>query len=94
MKQAPDGSGIEKGKAENGLIECAFTPEANIFVLVSTPYLLEPLNIEVPPHATVEYVKYEAQRHLALEEDPDQSLAQGRQILNNQEQLRYVFLCG
>ena len=94
MKQAPDGSGIEKGKAENGLIECAFTPEADISVLVSIPYSLQPLNIQMPPYATVEHVKYEAQRRSTLEKDPDQILAQGRQILNNQEQLRYVFLCG
>ena len=94
MKQAPDGSGIEKGKAENGLIECAFTPEADISVLVSIPYSLQPLNIQMPPYATVEHVKYEAQRRSTLEKDPDQILAQGRQILNNQEQLRYVFLYG
>ena len=92
VRKAPNGSGIEKGKAENGVIECVFTPEAKVSVLVSTPYLLEPLNIEVSPYATVENVKREAQRCLALEEDPDQILSRGTEILENEQWLRYMML--
>lgn len=88
-KLAPAGSGIQEGRPENGLISCVFTPEARISALVKSHVLPEPIKIEMPPHATVREMKQEAQRRLGLKEDLEQILSKDRQVLNNDQVLRY-----
>ena len=83
MAKAPGGSGIERGRDENGLIECVFTPEADIPVAVSTRDRLEPVQFQMSPSATMQDVKLEAQRRLGLKEDADQLMACESRFLHN-----------
>ena len=85
VKTAPKGAGIEPGRAENGIVKCVFTPEAFLNIPVIIPESFQPLNINMPPSASVGDLKREIQHHLNVAEDPDQVLcaAEGKILLNS-----------
>lgn len=90
VKTAPKEAGIESGRSENGVVKCLFTPEAflNIPVLISSS--LQPLDMNMPPSATVGDLKREVQSHLGRGLDPDQVLVLSNQVLSNCMRLRSV----
>ncbi len=88
VKTAPEEAGIESGRPENGVLKCLFTPEAflNIPVIVSSLPL--PLDMNMPPSATVGDLKREVQRRLNASDDPDQVLCSDNTFLLNSFALR------
>lgn len=90
VKTAPKEAGIESGRSENGVVKCLFTPEAflNIPVLISSS--LQPLDMNMPPSATVGDLKREVQSQLGKGLDPDQVLVLSNQVLSNCMRLRSV----
>ena len=85
VKTAPEEAGIEPGRAENGIVKCVFTPEAFLNIPVIIPELPRPLNINMPPSASVGDLKREIQHKLNVAEDPDQVLcaAEDKVLLNS-----------
>ena len=90
VKKAPKKAGIESGRSENGVVKCVFTPEAflNIPVVISSS--LQPLDMNMPPSATVGDLKREVQSQLGKGLDPDQVLVLGNRVLSNSRRLRSV----
>ena len=90
VKTAPTEAGIESGRSENGVVKCVFTPEAFLDIPVVISSLTQPLDMNMPPSATVGDLKHEVQSKLNQELDPDQVLALGNQVLSNFMRLRSV----
>ena len=90
VKKAPKEAGIESGRSENGVVKCVFTPEAflNIPVVISSS--LQPLDMNMPPSATVGDLKREVQSQLGKRPDPDQVLVFSNRVLSNWTRLRSV----
>ena len=85
VKSAPKKAGIEPGRPENGVVKCVFTPEAILHIPVTIPESPQPLNINMPPSASVGDLKREIQHQLNVAEDPDQVLcaAEDKVLLNS-----------
>ena len=85
VKTAPEEAGIEPGRAENGIVKCVFTPEEFLNIPVIIPGSPQPLNINMPPSASVRDLKREIQHRLNVAEDPDQVLcaAEDKVLLNS-----------
>ena len=83
VKSAPKEAGIESGRPENGLVKCVFTPEAFLNIPVITSDSSQPLNVSIPPSATVGELKHEVQSQMEVRNDPDQVLALDEKVLPN-----------
>ena len=83
VKTAPKEAGIESGRPENGLVKCMFTPEAFLNIPVITSDSSQPLNVSIPPSATVGELKHEVQSQMEVRNDPDQVLALDDKVLPN-----------
>ena len=80
VKTAPEEAGIEPGRAENGVVKCVFTPEALLDIPVIIPESPQPVNINLPPSASVGDLKREIQRRLNVTLRPgSSSLCRGGQ---------------
>ena len=90
VRKAPKEAGIESGRSENGVVKCVFTPEAFLNIPVVISSLLQPLDMNMPPSATVRDLKREVQSQLGKGFDPDQVLVLGNQVLSNFMRLRSV----
>lgn len=88
VKTAPKEAGIESGRPENGVVKCVFTPEAFLNIPVITSDSSQPLNVSVPPSATVGELKRELQRQMGVMHDHHQVLAKGDKVLSNGTRLR------
>ena len=88
VKSAPEGAGIESGRPENGVVKCVFTPEAFLNIPVIISGSSQPLNINVPPSATVGDLKRELQRLLNASDDPDQVMCSNNMVLLNSSSVR------
>ena len=88
VKTAPEEAGIEPGRAENGVVKCVFTPEAFLNIPVIISELPQPLNVNMPPSATVGDLKREIQHQLIVIENPDQVLCSADKVLLNSDSVR------
>ena len=88
VKSAPKDAGIESGRSENGVVKCVFTPEAFLNIPVIIAGSSQPLNVNLPPSATVGDLKHEVQSQMKIRHDPDQVLALGDKVLSNADHLR------
>ena len=85
VKTAPE----EPGRAQNGVVKCVFTAEAFLNIPVIIPESPQPLNINMPPSASVGDLKREIQHKLNVAEDPDQVLCAAEdEILLNSDSVR------
>jgi len=87
-KTAPKEAGIEPGRAENGIVKCVFTPEAFLNIPVIISGLPQPLDVIMPPSATVGELKREIQHKLNVTEDPDQVLCSDDKVSLNSNSVR------
>lgn len=94
VKTAPREAGIESGRSENGVVKCVFTPEAFLNIPVVISYSPQPLDMNMPPSATVGDLKREVQTKLNQGLDPDQVLVLDNQVLSNFTRLRSVNVVG
>jgi len=69
-------------------VKCVFTPEAFLNIPVTIPESPQPLNISMPPSATVGGLKREIQHKLNVTEDPDQVLCSDDNVLFNSHSVR------
>lgn len=90
VKTAPKQAGIESGRSENGVLKCVFTPEAFLDIPVIISGSPQPLDMNMPPSATVGDLKREVQRQLSKTNDPDQVLVMDEKVLSNFTRLRSV----
>ena len=90
VKTAPKEAGIESGRSENGVVKCVFTPEAFLNIPVIISDLPQPLEMNMPPFATVADLKRDLQRQLSKSNDPDQVLVMDEKVLLNSARLRLV----
>ena len=88
VKTAPKEAGIESGRPENGVVKCVFTPEAFLNIPVITSDSSQPLNVSMPPSATVGDLKRKLQHQMGVMDDPDQVLARSDKVLSNGTRLR------
>ncbi|PFX33104.1 hypothetical protein AWC38_SpisGene2034 [Stylophora pistillata] len=86
VKTAPKEAGIESGRPENGVVKCVFTPEAFLNIPMITSDSSQPLNVSLPPSATVGELKRELQRQMGVMHDHHQVLAKGDKVLSNEDQ--------
>ena len=83
VKTAPKKAGIESGRPENGVVKCVFTPEAFLNIPVTISGMPEPMDMNMPPSATVGDLKREVQRQLNACDDPDQVFCSDNMVLSN-----------
>ena len=88
VKTAPKEAGIESGRPENGVVKCVFTPEAFLNIPVITSDSSRPLNVSIPPSATVGELKRKLQHQMEVMDDPYQVLAKSDKVLTNGTRLR------
>ncbi|KAL9976300.1 hypothetical protein ACROYT_G013584 [Oculina patagonica] len=88
VKTAPKEAGIESGRPENGVVKCLLTPEAFLNIAVIISGLPQPLDMNMPPSATVGDLKREVQRQLNASDDPDQVLCSDNTVLLNSSSVR------
>ena len=88
VKTAPEEAGIEPGRAENGVVKCIFTPEMFLNIPVIISGLPRPLDVNVPPSATVGDLRREIQHKLNAGDDPDQVLCSDDKVLLNSDSVR------
>ena len=87
-KTAPKEAGIEPGQTENGIVKCVFTPEAFLNIPVFISGLPHPLDVTMPPSATVGELKREIQHQLKVTEDADQVLCSDDKVFLNSDSVR------
>ncbi|RMX51539.1 hypothetical protein pdam_00010298, partial [Pocillopora damicornis] len=90
VKTAPKEAGIESGRPENGVVKCVFTPEAFLNIPVITSDSSQPLNVSMPPSATVGELKRKLQHQMGVMDDPYQVLAKSDKVLSNGTRLRDI----
>ena len=88
VKTAPKEAGIESGRPENGVVKCVFIPEAFVNIPVITSDSSQPLNVSMPPSATVGDLKRKLQHQMGVMDDPYQVLAKSDKVLSNGTRLR------
>ena len=88
VKTAPKKAGIKSHRTENGVVKCVFTPEAFLDIPVIISGSPEPLDMKMPPFATVGDLKCEVQRQLNASDDPDQVLCLYKKVLLNSSSVR------
>ena len=88
VKTSPKEAGIESGRPENGVVKCVFTPEAFLNIPVTISGMPEPMDMNMPPSATVGDLKREVQRQLNASDDPDQVLCSDNMVLSNSYAVR------
>ncbi|CAH3041663.1 unnamed protein product [Pocillopora meandrina] len=90
VKTAPKEAGIESGRPENGVVKCVFIPEAFVNIPVITSDSSQPLNVSMPPSATVGDLKRKLQHQMGVMDDPYQVLAKSDKVLSNGTRLRDI----
>ena len=71
-------------------MKCVFTPEEFLNIPVIISALSQPLDVNMPPSATVGDLKREVQRQLNESDDPDQVLCADNIVMLNSSSLRSV----
>ena len=93
VKKAPKDAGIDPSRTEeNGVIKCAFIPEAFVDIPVTISGSSQPLMMSYAPSATVGDLKEKIQQQLNKSPDPNQILAQNNKKLENHMRVRSVLI--